>query len=143
MVKKKKMKLGTKIVIGFGVVAAGLGALLYYLSTRVKGEELVVGKTYYFEYIPGVPATYNIKAFVVPADFPYAYASDIVASIEGGTGTGTGSPCTKIMRVVKWNPVEWNWTAWYYTNQWKGTNFSIGQGDVIGVQIINSFSWTP
>ena len=141
MVKKKKMKLGTKIAIGFGVVAAGLGALLYYLSTRARGEEIVVGKTYYFDYIPGV---LNVRNFVTGANFPYSTASEVVASIEGGTGIGTGSGSTKITSVNVWDPGAQNWFAWGYSGgKWRGTNSVISPGDGLIIFYISSFSWTP
>ena len=137
---RKKMEIGTKIAIGLGVVAAGLGALLYYLSTRVKGAELVSGKTYYFDYIPGTP---NLQNFLVTANTPFTCIGDIILSIEGSTETVP----TKIgeVRVYKKREGEADlmYTA-YFSRTWKGDSLSmpIGPGDGIIIFYTTSFSWT-
>jgi len=139
MVKKKKMKLGTKIAIGFGVVAAGLGALLYYLSTRARGEELVVGKTYTFDYIPGTP---NMQNFLVTANTPFTCIGDIILSIEGSTET---VPIRiSEVRVYKKLDKDLMYTTYFSKGAWKGDSLSmpIGPGDGIIIFYTTSFSWT-
>ena len=139
MVKKKKMKLGTKIAIGFGVVAAGLGALLYYLSTRARGEEIVVGKTYYFDYIPGL---INQRYFIIGKNTPFGSASEFVTLVEGGTGTGTN---TKIDTVWKYDTVTRSTVSFAYNpkiGRWTGLDFSLAVGDYFIVGYVTSFELT-
>ena len=137
--KKKGMRIGTKIVIGLGVLAAGLGALLYYLSTRVKGEELVVGKTYMFDYIPGMINTQN---FLVTANTPFTCIGDIILSIEGSTET---VPIRiSEVRVYKKLDKDLMYTTYFSKGAWKGDSLStpISPGDGIVIFYTTSFSWT-
>ena len=135
---RKKMKLGTKIVIGLGVLAAGVGALLYYLSTRARGEELVVGKTYYFDYIPGAT---NQRNFIVGANFPYDTAHDIVRSIEGGTDPEANR---YINFVGKWDPALGKVSPIYsYSAKGWSADYPISPGDMLIIGYVSSFSWTP
>ena len=73
------------------------------------------------------------------------FASDIVTSIEGGTGGGTNS---KLTVVGKWNPAIQGTDNYYYSAfpvpGWVGTNFKINPGDGINLVLsttAGTFTW--
>ena len=126
--KKKGLSKRQKkqIMVGGIAVAAvlGVGGLLYYLSTSAKGETLEFGKTYCFDYTPGV---INASEFLVSSDFPYNTASELKTAI--------GPNCTQVM---KWLPESQMWQPYPPA----AGNFTIAPGDGIRIVYDNSFCWT-
>ena len=83
----------------------------------------------------------NVNWLSLPFTGTYALASDLVRQIEGGTGPGTN---TKITEVVKWNAATQTIVRYFYTaGGWSGADFSISPGDGIYFRITSSFTWTP
>ena len=73
------------------------------------------------------------------------HASDIVNSIEGGTGSGTNS---KITVVGKWNPTIQGTENYYYSAfpvpGWTGTDFTVNPGDGVNLVLASTagnFTW--
>ena len=72
-------------------------------------------------------------------------AADVVAAIEGGTGSGKGSPSNYISRVANWDASNGGYgSQWYYTgrNGWTGTDFVIHPGDGVAIEILQDFTMT-
>ena len=122
MAKKKGLSKRQKkqIMVG-GIVVAGIGALLYWLSKRVKAEEqiptLPCGEIVTFE--PGE------NLFIYPDATPIesrTFRQNIIAA--GGTG----------VTVARWNQSTGIWD----TQTALGSMFTIYHGDIIKVYTLTT-----
>jgi len=68
-------------------------------------------------------------------------ASELVTSIEGGTGPGNNQ---NIVRIGKWDYSTQSYDVYAYgPSGWSGTNFLIGPGDCIWFEVVSTFTWAP
>ena len=142
MVKKKKMKLGTKIAIGLGVVAAGVGvALLHWLSTQAKAEpepdviedswvKPVAGVPIEMMYIPGV--LYQSVFYMPRGTISYTTKS-LLEEINEQAGE----------RVVSSVGV-WRDGRWITRTTWGGPEVILYPRDIVMVSVSKSgVVWIP
>jgi len=127
--------LGTTTATTYDANHLADGQTHFYIVRAVKGSLESANSTMAAKIEKSIgygPTSANIYWFSLPYDSGYVKAGDISTELTS----------SKISVVAKWNPASQRPVLWYYLrNKWRGTNFTINDGDGLYIGSVSAFSW--